>query len=247
MRGGLAADAGHPTRLVGSLPARGPIDTCWNLQINSARRARPVIDRPALIAWRSQAPWPNTVQIEQDLLLSRLMIEIARDDVLGPELAMRGGTCMHKLHLPSAAALLRGSRLRPLHPYRYQALHPGARQDRRRSRTDRLQPPALWTDGARLSRRSSRPKESAVSASRSRSTSPRPTRSCRGRRSITWYRRPGGAVKLTSQLISPSELLATKLRALYQRSKGRDLFDLWLGLTVLKPTPNRSSPASTTT
>ena len=27
------------------------------------------------------------------------------------------------------------------------------------------------------------------------------------------------------------ELLATKLRALYQRRKGRDLFDLWLGLT----------------
>jgi predicted nucleotidyltransferase component of viral defense system len=34
-----------------------------------------------------------------------------------------------------------------------------------------------------------------------------------------------------------SELLATKLRALYQRSKGRDLFDLWLGLTVLKADP----------
>ncbi len=31
----LAADAGHPTRLVGSLPARGPIDPRWNLQINS--------------------------------------------------------------------------------------------------------------------------------------------------------------------------------------------------------------------
>ena len=27
------------------------------------------------------------------------------------------------------------------------------------------------------------------------------------------------------------ELLGTKLRALYQRKKGRDLFDLWLGLT----------------
>jgi predicted nucleotidyltransferase component of viral defense system len=26
------------------------------------------------------------------------------------------------------------------------------------------------------------------------------------------------------------ELLATKLRALYQRRKGRDLFDLWLGI-----------------
>ena len=46
-----------------------------------------MIDRPALIAWRSQAPWPNPVQIEQDLLLSRLMIDIARDETLGQELA----------------------------------------------------------------------------------------------------------------------------------------------------------------
>lgn len=29
-----------------------------------------------------------------------------------------------------------------------------------------------------------------------------------------------------------AELIATKLRALYQRSKGRDLFDVWLALTV---------------
>ena len=31
------------------------------------------------------------------------------------------------------------------------------------------------------------------------------------------------------------ELLATKMRALYQRRKGRDLYDLWLGLTTLGP------------
>ncbi len=30
------------------------------------------------------------------------------------------------------------------------------------------------------------------------------------------------------------ELLGSKLRALYQRRKGRDLFDLWLGLTLGK-------------
>jgi len=29
----------------------------------------------------------------------------------------------------------------------------------------------------------------------------------------------------------PAELVATKLRALYQRRMGRDLFDLWLALT----------------
>ncbi|MGH2901993.1 MAG: nucleotidyl transferase AbiEii/AbiGii toxin family protein [Solirubrobacteraceae bacterium] len=31
----------------------------------------------------------------------------------------------------------------------------------------------------------------------------------------------------------PDELLATKLRALYQRRKGRDLFDLWVALDTI--------------
>ena len=34
-----------------------------------------------------------------------------------------------------------------------------------------------------------------------------------------------------------TEMMATKLRALYQRSKGRDLFDLWLVLTSERPDP----------
>lgn len=34
------------------------------------------------------------------------------------------------------------------------------------------------------------------------------------------------------------ELVATKIRALYQRSKGRDLFDLWLALDQLALDPN---------
>lgn len=33
------------------------------------------------------------------------------------------------------------------------------------------------------------------------------------------------------------ELLGTKLRALYQRKKGRDLFDLWLALTSTEVDP----------
>jgi hypothetical protein len=35
----------------------------------------------------------------------------------------------------------------------------------------------------------------------------------------------------------PAELMATKLRALYQRRKGRDLFDLWLALTQMRLDP----------
>jgi len=41
------------------------------------------------------------------------------------------------------------------------------------------------------------------------------------------------------QVFCLDELLATKLRALYQRRKGRDLFDLWLGLTEGKADPDR--------
>ncbi|MGH2363710.1 MAG: nucleotidyl transferase AbiEii/AbiGii toxin family protein [Chloroflexota bacterium] len=39
------------------------------------------------------------------------------------------------------------------------------------------------------------------------------------------------------------ELLGTKVRALYQRRKGRDLFDLWLGFTRLGADPNQVARA----
>lgn len=35
------------------------------------------------------------------------------------------------------------------------------------------------------------------------------------------------------------ELVATKVRALYQRKKGRDVFDLWLAITELRIDPGR--------
>jgi hypothetical protein len=44
-----------------------------------------------------------------------------------------------------------------------------------------------------------------------------------------WF--SGNATINTFQL---EELLGTKLRALYQRSKGRDVFDLWLALNQIK-------------
>jgi hypothetical protein len=42
----------------------------------------------------------ESYQVEQDLILSRLVVEIASNELLGGELVMRGGTCLHKLHLP---------------------------------------------------------------------------------------------------------------------------------------------------
>ena len=39
------------------------------------------------------------------------------------------------------------------------------------------------------------------------------------------------------------ELVATKIRALYQRAKGRDVFDLWLALTALSVDPRAIAEA----
>ena len=197
-----------------------------------------MIDRPALIAWRSKAPWPDRVQIEQDLLLSRLMIEIARDEVLGPELAMRGGTCLHKLHLPTA---LRYSEdldyVRSTHtgikPYT-QALTRIADElgltvaSRQRSG----QMVHVYFDG--------QPTEGIgririkVEINIAETESFRPRKSMGHTVETSWW---SGDADITT--FESEELLATKLRALYQRSKGRDLFDLWLGLTVLRSDPER--------
>ena len=49
--------------------------------------------------WRNRVPWNDDDQVEQDLILARLMIEIANDALLGDELIMRGGTCFHMLWL----------------------------------------------------------------------------------------------------------------------------------------------------
>lgn len=57
---------------------------------------------PADIAhWRTRVPWVDPDQVEQDLVLSRLIVEIANHPLLGDELVFRGGTCLHKLHLPT--------------------------------------------------------------------------------------------------------------------------------------------------
>jgi len=46
-----------------------------------------------------------------------------------------------------------------------------------------------------------------------------------------------GAVDVLT--FTAEELVSTKLRALFQRSKGRDLFDLWLALTQMHLSPDR--------
>jgi hypothetical protein len=61
-----------------------------------------VIPRDHILEWRARAPWPQDIQVEQDLVISRALVEIFSDRFLHDALAFRGGTALYKLHLPAA-------------------------------------------------------------------------------------------------------------------------------------------------
>ena len=58
-----------------------------------------MISNDAIIEWQSTVGFASSQHAEQDLVLSRLIIEIVNNALLGEELVFRGGTCLHKLHL----------------------------------------------------------------------------------------------------------------------------------------------------
>ena len=53
-----------------------------------------------IVAWSNVAPWASFRQVEQDLMISRAVIDIFNDDFLREELRFRGGTALNKLHFP---------------------------------------------------------------------------------------------------------------------------------------------------
>ncbi len=52
-----------------------------------------MIPMAQITQWRQVSPWPDDMQVEQDLILSRIIIDIFSDSLLRKELAFRGGTC----------------------------------------------------------------------------------------------------------------------------------------------------------
>ena len=52
--------------------------------------------------WSKQAPWREPEYIEQDLIISRALVALFNDEFLSEHLAFRGGTALHKLYLEPA-------------------------------------------------------------------------------------------------------------------------------------------------
>ena len=62
-----------------------------------------MIPRDYITQWRERAPWSEDFQVEQDLVISRALVEIFADPVLAGALAFRGGTALYKLYLTPPA------------------------------------------------------------------------------------------------------------------------------------------------
>ena len=195
-----------------------------------------MIPQPYITEWSAQAPWPAESQIEQDLLLSRLIVEIASDGLLARELAFRGGTCLHKLHLPGAARYSEdldytrtseepkiGDCLTAL---RRIAADIGLQERRRRFPSHDSDMACIWFH---TSPEAGEGQLSIKIEINVHETVPhRPYVLLPHQVDSRWW--SGSADVRTFRA---EEVLATKLRALYARRKGRDLYDLWLALTDL--------------
>ena len=188
-----------------------------------------MIPRDFITEWRSEAPWIDDRQVEQDLVISRALVDIFSDELLKKQLAFRGGTALYKLFIKPAARYSEDIDL-----VQIEAGAAGDLMDRLHSVLD------PWLGKPRYKQTEGR----VTFAYRftSEETPPIPLKlkveintrehfSIFGTKLIPyevksrWFE---GRCDIASYGLN--ELLGTKLRALYQRKKGRDLFDLDVAL-----------------
>lgn len=188
-----------------------------------------MIPRAHITAWRAKAPWPDDAQVEQDLVLARALVEIFNNPLVREALAFRGGTALHKLFFDQPRRYSEDIDL-----VQKEAGPIGPVLDAIRTALD------PWLSEPRRSRGQGR-----VTMLYRFDTTTLPVRSMRLKIEINTREHIAvlGIVGRTLSVDNPwfsdeaevtvyelEELLATKLRALYQRKKGRDLYDLWLAL-----------------
>lgn len=182
--------------------------------------------------WREYAPWTEDAMVEQDLLICRALVAIFSDEFLAEQLAFRGGTALHKLYLQPQQRYSEDIDLVQIHPGPIK--------------------PIISKLGEVLSYMPNK----VVKQKRYNNTllfriesEIAPIVQIRLKVEINcfehfnvlglkkipfsvdsrWF---SGDCNITTYELD--ELLGTKMRALYQRKKGRDLFDLWYALTQVK-------------
>jgi len=192
-----------------------------------------MIPRAYITEWSSVVPWQTDEQIEQDLIICRALCEIYQDEFLSEKLAFRGGTALHKLYLSPQP---RYSEDIDLVQIVGEPIKPVIR--RLRERLSFLGDASInqKKDNNTLSFRVAAESDPSIVLRLKIEINCREHFSMMGyfhkpfQVASSWF---NGECEITTYRLE--ELTGSKLRAMYQRKKGRDLFDLYKVLINRKP------------
>ena len=205
------------------------------------------LTRRDVLAHQTAVPWPSQRQVEQDLLLCRAMALLFNDTFLHTQLAMRGGTLLHKVHLAPPARYSEDIDL---------VVFGDSPEDHIRKALSRVLRDALGIPKASVWGTIGLAIRNAV----------KPSRVLRMTYSVPTIIEPGTSLEIVVEAnvtertphrpiveipfeftfrdapvrtringYDIHEMLGTKMRALFQMRRGRDLFDLYWALTLADP------------
>ncbi len=184
-----------------------------------------MIPKPFIAHWRKSCPWRINEQVEQDLIISRMLVTLFSDDFLRAHLAFRGGTALYKLYLNPAPRYSEDIDLVQIKPGPIKPI------------LKRIGEIVNWFEEDRVVKQKANNNTIVyrfISEFAEIKMRLKIEINCREHFNIIdwvsfpfevqndWY---SGKANITTYNIN--ELIGTKLRALYQRKKGRDLFDLY--------------------
>lgn len=197
-----------------------------------------MIPRDYITEWRTEAPWVQDIQVEQDLVISRALVDIFSHSILNEALAFRGDTALYKIHLKPPARYsedidlvqIKEGPAGPTMEALREVLNPWLGKPQWRQTEGRV------TFVYRFDSEGTPPIQLKLKVE----VNTREHFALYGLAHVPfavssrWFE--GSCEIRTYEL---NELLGTKLRALYQRKKGRDLFDLATALENPEVNPDR--------
>jgi len=184
-----------------------------------------MIPQAYIIEWRKFAPWISDAYVEQDLILSRALSEIFSDSFLSERLALRGGTAIHKLLLHPQVRYSEDIDLVQIKPEPIGQM------------INRIRKVLSFLGKAKINQKNFNntlifkfeteiqpiiPLKLKVEINTREHFNFLSLDEIELHIDSSWFN-SNSKVKT----FNINELLGSKLRALYQRSKGRDLFDIW--------------------
>ncbi|MFI5342811.1 MAG: nucleotidyl transferase AbiEii/AbiGii toxin family protein [Chlamydiales bacterium] len=185
-----------------------------------------MIPKNFIIEWRRYAPWISDAQVEQDLIISRALIELFSSDFIAKTLAFRGGTALYKLYCSPAPRYsedidlvqVEATPIGEVVTEIRNILNPWLGQPKWKQGQGRF----TLTYSYQSEDSPSMPMKLKIEINTREHFSVEGFTHKEFTTASTWF---NGNVRILTYHLE--ELMGTKLRALFQRKKGRDLFDFW--------------------